>query len=115
MHISKEPKCLHRLFLYVWEQRKFSGLAETRRGLTYKPTDVANNGIKVLRSSNIDEDIFIYEEDDDAFVSPNAINIPYVHNGDILITAANGSSRLVGKHAIICNITENSAVMVDLC
>ena len=96
-------------FTETWEQRKFSDLAETRRGLTYKPTDVANNGIRVLRSSNIDENTFIYE-DDDVFVSPNAINIPYVHNGDILITAANGSSRLVGKHAIICNIAENSAV-----
>ena len=31
-------------------------------------------------------------------------------NGDILITSANGSSRLVGKHAIIREITDNSAV-----
>ena len=28
MHISKEPECLLRLFLYVWEQRKLGDLAE---------------------------------------------------------------------------------------
>ncbi len=44
------------------------------------------------------------------FVSQGAINIDYVKSGDILITSANGSSRLVGKHAIIDKIADNSAV-----
>ena len=80
-----------------------------RRGLTYKPSDISDEGIRVLRSSNIDEDVFLYNEDD-VFVNVEAINIPYVKNGDILITAANGSSRLVGKHTIINGLDENSAV-----
>ena len=68
--------------------------------MTYKPNDVTDSGIRVLRSSNIDEDSFI-ENDDDVFVKESAVNISQVRDGDILITSANGSNRLVGKHAII--------------
>ena len=93
----------------TWEQRKFSELAKTRRGLTYSPTNIRENGIRVLRSSNIDEDCFVCS-DEDVFVVSNAVNIPYVCNGDILITSANGSTRLVGKHAIIRGIADKSAV-----
>ncbi|CAK7087510.1 MAG: hypothetical protein ENTB_04239 [Enterocloster aldenensis] len=96
-------------FTPAWEQRKFFELAETRRGLTYAPTNIRPNGIRVLRSSNISEDTFVFS-DEDVFVEEGALNIPYVHNGDILITAANGSTRLVGKHAIIRNLPEKSAV-----
>ena len=84
----------------IWEQRKFAELANIRRGLTYKPNDVTDSGIRVLRSSNINEDSFI-ENDDDVFVKESAVNISSVKDGDILITSANGSNRLVGKHAII--------------
>ena len=39
-----------------------------------------------------------------------AVNIDCARANDILITAANGSSRLVGKHTIISGIPEESAV-----
>ena len=84
-------------------------IAEIRRGLTYKPDDVKTSGIRVLRSSNINEEYFETYKDD-IFVDEIAINIPYVKNGDIIITSANGSSRLVGKHAIIKNIPDNAMV-----
>ena len=93
----------------TWEQRKFGDVVQTRRGLTYKPTDIEENGIRVLRSSNIDEDTFVYG-DDDVFVNPKAVNIEPVRKNDILITSANGSSRLVGKHALIQEIPDDSAV-----
>ena len=96
-------------FTDPWEQRKFSELAEIRRGLTYKPSDICEDGIRVLRSSNINEDSFVIGKDD-VFVRQEAINIPYAQAGDILITSANGSSRLVGKHAIIDGIADNSTV-----
>ncbi|MFD1441671.1 restriction endonuclease subunit S [Lacticaseibacillus hegangensis] len=84
-----------------WEQRKFGALVELERGLTYKPSDVVSkSGIRVLRSSNIDNDTFV-ERPDDVFVQQSAANLEEVNNGDILITAANGSSRLVGKHAVV--------------
>ena len=92
-----------------WEQCKLSEVVNIRRGLTYKPSDISDSGIRVLRSSNIDEDVFVYNEED-VFVNVEAINIPCVKNGDILITAANGSSRLVGKHTIISGLEKNTAV-----
>ena len=103
------PKIRFKGFKDAWEQRKFGDIVQTRRGLTYKPTDIEESGIRVLRSSNIDEDTFVYG-DDDVFVNPNAVNIEPVRKNDILITSANGSSRLVGKHTLIKEILDNSAV-----
>lgn len=92
-----------------WEENKLGDIGCVMRGLTYKPTDVRDDGIRVFRSSNVSEDTFIYGEDD-VFVDVNAVNIPFVQNGDILITAANGSSRLVGKHSIIHGVLNDTAV-----
>ena len=77
--------------------------------MTYKPSDICDSGIRVLRSSNIDEDTFVLKADD-VFVKKDAVNIDYAKENDILITSANGSSRLVGKHAIISSISGYPAV-----
>lgn len=106
---NKVPKIRFKGFTDDWEQRKYSDIATTRRGLTYKPSDITDGGKRVLRSSNINEDNFEIHNDD-VFVDEGAVNIPYVKNGDILITSANGSSRLVGKHAIIHDIPDNCVV-----
>ena len=97
------------LFVHSWEQRKFEEIAITRRGLTYSPENIVKDGVRVLRSSNIAEDTFVLSEDD-VFVCRNAVNIEFVKENDILITSANGSTRLVGKHAVIVGIKENSTV-----
>ncbi|MGZ7224747.1 restriction endonuclease subunit S, partial [Streptococcus pyogenes] len=55
---KKVPELRFKGFTDDWEERKFSKLAEVRRGLTYKPSDVQKYGIRVLRSSNIAEDTF---------------------------------------------------------
>ena len=106
---EKNPEIRFAGFTDDWEQRKYSDIAITRRGLTYKPDNIVDGGMRVLRSSNINEDTFEIH-DDDVFVHEEAVNIPYVKDGDILITSANGSSRLVGKHAIIRDIPDNSVV-----
>ena len=107
--LTREPRCFLGSFDFSWEQRKFSDVVATRRGLTYKPSDIRKNGVRVLRSSNIAEDSFVLS-DEDVFVVREAVNIDCVRANDILITAANGSSRLVGKHTIISGIPEESAV-----
>ncbi|MDM7538315.1 restriction endonuclease subunit S, partial [Lactococcus lactis] len=104
---KKSPQLRFEGFTDDWEERKFSNLAEVRRGLTYKPSDVQKYGIRVLRSSNIAEDTFLIKSDD-VFVNKEAVKIDKVKNGDILITSANGSSRLVGKHALIEGIENNT-------
>ena len=107
--ISLSVRLIHPFYTSSWEQRKFSDVVATRRGLTYKPSDIRKNGVRVLRSSNIAEDSFVLS-DEDVFVVREAVNIDCVRANDILITAANGSSRLVGKHTIISGIPEESAV-----
>ena len=107
--MGNKPRIRFKGFTEDWEQRKLNDLLTIRRGLTYKPSDIAENGIRVLRSSNIDEDQFI-TSNDDVFVNIEAVNIPFAKNGDILITSANGSNRLVGKHTIISDIADNSTV-----
>ena len=93
-----------------WQKSSLLSQVEVRRGLTYKPNDVRSNGARVLRSSNIVDDSFVIS-DDDVFVSKDVINIPRVSNGDILVTAANGSTKLVGKHAIIKNLPDDEIVV----
>ena len=85
-----------------WEQRKFSELASLRRGLTYSPTDIRpyGQGVRVLRSSNIAEDEFVLSRED-VFVDEDVVKIDLTQDDEILITAANGSPRLVGKRAKI--------------
>jgi type I restriction enzyme, S subunit len=104
---DKKPEIRFTRFTDPWEQRKYNELAETRRGLTYKPGDIVEDGVRVLRSSNINEDTYV-EKDNDVFVNENAVNIEYVDEGDILITSANGSSRLVGKHAIVYKLDKQA-------
>lgn len=87
-------------YAHPWEQRKFKEIAIVRRGLTYSPKDVSSQGVRVLRSSNIEGEFFLLHNDD-VFVNSEVVKIEYVKRGDILITAANGSPKLVGKHAII--------------
>ena len=100
-----EPEIRFEGFTDPWEQRKFSDVAVIRRGLTYSPTNIVDgaDGVRVLRSSNINEDHFVLNYDD-VFVDESAVNIDLVHDGDILITAANGSPRLVGKRARISDL-----------
>lgn len=85
-----------------WEQRKFSDLAVLKRGLTYSPKDIVQpeEGVRVLRSSNIKNSQFVLNNDD-VFVRDEAVTIECAKDGDILITAANGSTGLVGKHGRI--------------
>ena len=93
----------------AWKQCKFNEIATLSRGLTYSPKNIINNGVRVLRSSNINEEYFIKCEDD-IFVEKSCVNIGYAKDSDILITSANGSSRLVGKHAILSNILNEKVV-----
>ena len=103
---AKVPTIRFAGFTDPWEQRKFSELASLRRGLTYSPADIRpyGQGIRVLRSSNIDEDEFTLSNED-VFVDETVVGIELVQEGEILITAANGSPRLVGKRAIINGLT----------
>lgn len=87
-----------------WEIRKLADVAEYFNGLTYSPRDVSQEGIIVLRSSNIQKDKL-------DFADIVRVNRPVkekiiVKDGDILMCSRNGSKRLVGKTAEIRNLNE---------
>lgn len=101
---KKVPKVRFNGFSGDWVEKKLGSLVDIYRGLTYKPENIVKNksGIRVLRSSNINENTLVLYPDD-VFVDSSAVKLNNIQIGDILITAANGSSHLVGKHAVIEN------------
>lgn len=103
-----KPKIRFKGFEDEWMTSKLVERLNLRRGLTYSPNDVIDKGVRVLRSSNIQNGLLTFNEDD-VFVKDNAAKIEPVKCGDILITAANGSKALVGKH---CVITSDKGKMV---
>ena len=83
----------------TWKWVKLGQLGYTNIGLTYSPKDICNDGVVVLRSSNIQNGKMDYE--DIVRVSCDIPDNKMCHIGDILICARNGSKRLVGKAALI--------------
>ena len=79
-------------------------IAEYWNGLTYKPEDVDDEGIIVLRSSNIQNAQLDFE--DTVRVTCSIGEKKYVQDNDILMCSRNGSARLVGKVALIKDIEE---------
>lgn len=87
-----------------WPVKKLSELSVFTIGLTYKPDDISENGIIVLRSGNIkDSKLSLL---DVVRVNCQIKESLYVKEGDILMCSRNGSSELVGKVAKIKGIQE---------
>ena len=87
-----------------WEEKKLKEVAEYFNGLTYSPKDVSNEGIIVLRSSNVQNDELDFK--DIVRVKVTVKEKIIVKEGDILMCSRNGSARLVGKTATIKNLDE---------
>lgn len=82
-----------------YRQVKLSEVATYFNGLTYKPESVATSGTIVLRSCNIQNNRL-------NFINIVRVNTPIrgkliVKENDILMCSRNGSSKLVGKVALI--------------
>ena len=90
-----------------WEWTTVGDIAESNIGLTYKPSDICDDGVPVYRSNNIQN----RRIDKTELVRVNAkiLDKQYLAVGDLLICARNGSRRLVGKCALIENLSEPSA------
>lgn len=82
-----------------WCWVKMGALGYTNIGLTYSPSDKSDEGIIVLRSSNIQDGQMDYE--DIVRVSMDIPENKMCKKGDLLICARNGSKALVGKTAIV--------------
>ena len=80
-----------------WEEKKLGDIGSIISGLTYSPDDINEDGILVLRSSNVQNRRLSFE--DNVYVKTSAFNP--VKLNDILICVRNGSKHLIGKNAII--------------
>ncbi|MDM8539472.1 restriction endonuclease subunit S [Desulfococcaceae bacterium HSG9] len=90
-----------------WKIINLSEIGETLAGLTYSPKDVAEHGLLVLRSSNIQNGKLAF--DDNVYVKMNVPNRVITKAGDILICVRNGSRQLIGKCALISQSAEGTA------
>ena len=76
-----------------------SEVADFLQGLTYSPSDVANAGHLVLRSSNIQNGTLSF--DDCVYVDKSIPESLQVKCADVILCVRNGSKSLVGKTALI--------------
>lgn len=82
-----------------WEEKELSELGDLINGLTYSPDDVSEEGLLVLRSSNIQNGIIDLK--DCVYVRPDIKGANLSKPKDILVCVRNGSKALIGKNAII--------------
>ena len=87
-----------------WEWCTIIDIAQSNIGLTYSPLEICDNGVPVLRSNNIKNQKICW--DDLVRVNSDILEKQYLQEGDLLICARNGSRSLVGKCALINNLTE---------
>lgn len=82
-----------------WDVVPIGKIGKIINGLTYSPNDINENGILVLRSSNVQNRQL--EFNDNVFVDVEKGDFNPVKENDILICVRNGSRSLIGKNALI--------------
>ena len=84
-------------FTGEWEENTLGQIGECVIGLTYKPEDVVEHGLLVLRASNVQNSQLAFE--DNVYVGIEVPEHLSTRVGDILICVRNGSRALIGKCA----------------
>ncbi len=82
-----------------WKETALGQLGKIVSGLTYRPDDIREEGLLVLRSSNIQNGLISLE--DSVYVTPKIKGANPTKPNDILICVRNGSKSLIGKNALI--------------
>lgn len=86
-----------------WEWVRLGDIGDSLIGLTYSPSNVVSDGLSVLRSNNIQNGKMNYNEF--VYVNVRVKDELIVQKDDILICSRNGSKRLVGKSALIDEVS----------
>jgi type I restriction enzyme, S subunit len=82
-----------------WVETELKELGKLVSGLTYSPDDIRENGLLVLRSSNVQNGEIAL--DDCVYVISDIKGANLSKPNDILICVRNGSKALIGKNALI--------------
>jgi type I restriction enzyme S subunit len=97
--MSKIPKLRFKEFYEEWEEKPLEKYGSLINGLTYSPDNIVENGLLVLRSSNIQNGQIAFE--DNVYVNLDVAKEYLTQENDILICVRNGSKRLIGKSLLI--------------
>ena len=87
-----------------WVWCRVRDVSQSYIGLTYSPSDVSSDGVIVLRSSNIQNGKISLN--DIVRVKTSISEKLQVEKNDIIICARNGSKKLVGKSAVVEEVSE---------
>lgn len=90
-----------------WSLIKLKDIGKCINGLTYSPKNVVDNGLLVLRSSNVQGTKLAF--DDNVYVNIDIASDSKTKVGDILLCVRNGSRNLIGKSALIDESAEGLA------
>ena len=99
--MSNVPKLRFSEFSGEWEEKKLENYGTLINGLTYSPDNIVENGLLVLRSSNIQNQQISFH--DNVYVDLDIKEEYLTKENDILICVRNGSKRLIGKSLLIQN------------
>ena len=106
--LSGEVKCIDEEIPFEipngWEWARIKNVSQSYIGLTYKPQDINEKGIIVLRSSNIKDGKVVLQ--DIVRVTKDISDKLLVKENDIIICVRNGSQKLVGKSALVGKLIE---------
>ena len=89
-----------------WKTITLGQLGRCISGLTYSPEDIVegqDSGLLVLRSSNISNNEIAFE--DNVYVGTQVPEESLTRPGDILVSVRNGSKNLIGKNAVIDDLS----------
>lgn len=100
-NVAMEPKYRFPEFLNCldWKKEELNKLGKVISGLTYSPQDIREDGLLVLRSSNIKDNVIYLN--DTVYVRSDVKGYTLTEENDILICVRNGSKSLIGKNALI--------------
>ena len=76
-----------------WTEKRLGDVLEIIGGLTYSPSDIRDDGLLVLRSSNVQKNKITLN--DTVFVNLQVDQEKLTKEGDILLCVRNGSQRLI--------------------
>jgi type I restriction enzyme S subunit len=96
-----------------WSVVKLKYLGTARNGLTYAPDDICEDGILVLRSSNIQNNRLSLI--DNVYVNKYIPDDIIVKEYDLLICSRNGSINLIGKCTLIDKETAGNTYGAFMC
>lgn len=94
-------------FSEPWVEKTLGDVAVNYTGLTYSPMNVKSYGTLVLRSSNIQKGILVFN--DNVFVDMDIPSRAIAKKNDLLICVRNGSKALIGKSAVITDYADGMA------